>query len=144
MLATLSALNSKLILKGGISGFSLQNVAGTSDLISIDGTGNTSFLGNLYAPNIAQLSALTSYVKITDFFANLADYFFKDVVGTETILEIGKFQLVAGSGFFEIRQMIDFGPTPTDGWQRICTLKLNNNGVGNVQVSGVDVALVGG
>ena len=60
VLATLSALNSKLILKGGISGFSLQNVAATSDLISIDGTGNTSFLGNLYAPNIAQLSALTS------------------------------------------------------------------------------------
>ena len=143
VLATLSALNSKLILKGGISGFSLQNLAGTSDLISIDGTGNTTFLGNLYAPNVAQLSALTSYVKISDFFANLADYFFKDVVGTETILEIGKFQLVAGSGFFEIRQLFDFGPTPTDGFQDVCSFKLNNAGLGGLQLNGVDVATVG-
>ena len=116
VLATLSALNSKLILKGGISGFSLQNVAGTSDLISIDATGNSTFLGNAYAPNLAQTGALTSDVKISDFFSNLSDYFYKDVSGTETKLEIGKFHVVAGNGFLEIRQLFDFTAYPTDAF----------------------------
>ena len=119
VLATLAAKNSKLILKGGINGFSLQNAAGTSDLISIDAGGNSTFLGDVYAPNLVQLSLLSSYVTFSDYLANLANYFSKDAVGTETLLEIGNFQLVAGSGFFEIRQFFDFGQTPTDGWQRI-------------------------
>ena len=90
-----------------------------------------------------QTSVLASYVKVSDFFANLADYVGKETVGTEILVELGKYQLVAASNFFEIRRMFDFGTTPTDGWQRICTFTLNSAGIGNVQVSGVDVALVG-
>ena len=90
VLATLSALNNQLVLKAGISGFRLQNQAGTQDLLALDSLGNSTFSGSVYASNLVQTSALSSYVKITDFFANLADYFFKDVVGTETLLEIGK------------------------------------------------------
>ena len=89
---------------GGFDGFALKSAAGTSDLISIDGGGNSTFLGNVSAPNLAQTSLLSSYVTMSDFFANLADRFYKDVVGTETLLEIGQFQLVAAAGFFEIRQ----------------------------------------
>ena len=121
----------------------LQNTAGTQELLAVDSLGNTQIKGNLYAPNIVQTSVLAGYVKLGDFLSNLSDYFYKDTTATDTMLEIGKFHVVAGNGFLSIRQLFDFSLYPTDAYQEICAFKLNNAGLGELQLNGVNVAIVG-
>ena len=80
VLASLSALNNRLVLKAGISGLVLQNTAGTQELLAVDSLGNTQIKGNLYAPNIVQTSVLAGYVTLGDFLSNLSDYFYKSAL----------------------------------------------------------------
>ncbi len=141
-LSSLSAFGDQLVLKGGLNGFLLQSLAGASRM-SIDSSGNTTFVGNVYAPNLAQLSLLSSYVKFADLFSNLGNYFSKTVSGGQTILTLDKFRLVAGAGLLTIQQLYDFGNTPTDAYTPVCAFNLNDSGQGVLQINGSDVVVAG-
>ncbi len=142
VLSSVSAFGDQLVLKGGLNGFQFQSLAGASR-VSIDAAGNTNFVGNVYAPNLAQVSLLSSYVKFADLFSNLGNYFPKTVSGGQTSLTIDKFRLVAGAGVLTIEQLYDFGNTPTDAYTPVCAFKLGDAGQGVLQINGLDVALAG-
>ena len=141
-LSSLSAFGDQLVLKGGLNGFQFQSLAGASR-VSIDAGGNTNFVGNVYAPNLAQISVLSSYVKFADLFSNLGNYFSKTVGGGQTSLTIDKFKLVAGPGLLQIQQLYDFGNTPTDAYTPVCAFKLGDTGQGLLQINGLDVVVAG-
>ncbi len=92
---------------------------------------------------MAQLAVLCSYVKFSDLFADLGNYFSKTVSGAQTVVTIDEFRLVAGAGLLTIEQLYDFGNTPTDAYTPVCAFKLNDSGQGVLQINGADVVLAG-
>ncbi len=143
VLASLSALNNRLVLKAGVNGLVLQNTAGTQELLSIDALGNSTFSGSVYADNLAQKSLLNSYALKSDLFLNLSNYYSKETFSpTEIGLSIGKFRFVVSSGGLEIRQLHDFGSTPTDAYLPICGMSLADTGSGSLTVQSLNAANV--
>ncbi len=143
VLASLSALNNRLVLKAGVNGLVLQNTAGTQELLSIDALGNSTFSGSVYADNLAQKSLLNSYALKSDLFLNLSNYYSKETFSaTEIGLSIGKFRIVVSSGGLEIRQLHDFGLTPTDAYLPICGMSLADTGSGSLTVQSLNAANV--
>ncbi len=143
VLASLSALNNRLVLKAGVNGLVLQNTAGTQELLSIDALGNSTFAGSVYADNLAQKSLLNSYALKSDLFLNLSNYYSKETFSpTEIGLSIGKFRIVVSSSGLEIRQLHDFGSTPTDAYLPICGMSLADTGSGSLTVQSLNAANV--
>ncbi|CAE8686875.1 unnamed protein product [Polarella glacialis] len=140
-LASLSASNSKLILKGGVSGFSLQNSTGSTTLLNIDSAGNNTCIANVYVPNLVQQSELSSHVTNTSLFQSLSDYMYKDTEGTETTLQIDpKFRMVVGDGACKLNQLFDIGPTPSDTYVTIFSAKLDESGQGQLLLNDLAIS----